>query len=87
MSDLQQRGPITTLPRLASQDGARRDDDIRDLARSIPVSPIIPSLVTEMDQPALVGPVAELVRVQYLDSVVITLGRSGEKDCWRPKDT
>lgn len=36
MSDFQQRGPITILPRLATRDAARREEDILELARSAP---------------------------------------------------
>lgn len=86
MSDFQQRGPITTLPRLASRDDARRDEDLTELARSTPVALIIPCLVTEMDQPALAGMVAELARVPFLDTVVVSLDRSDEEGFRRAKD-
>jgi glucosyl-3-phosphoglycerate synthase len=86
MSDFQQRGPITTLPRLAARDAARREEDLRELAGSTPVALIIPCLVTEMDQPALAGMVAELARVPYLDTVVISLDRSDEEGFRRAKD-
>lgn len=86
MSDFQQRGPITTLPRLSTREAARREEDIREIARSTPVALIIPCLVTEMDQPALAGMVAELARVPYLDTVVVSLDRSDEEGYRRAKD-
>jgi len=86
MTDFQQRGPITTLPRLPTREAARREEDIREIARSTPVALIIPCLVTEMDQPALAGMVAELARVPYLDTVVISLDRSDEEGFRRAKE-
>jgi glucosyl-3-phosphoglycerate synthase len=80
MSDFQQRGPITTLPRLVGADLARREEDINEYARSSPVGLIIPCLATEMAQPALAGIVAELARVPYLDTVVVSLDRADESD-------
>ena len=68
MSDFQQRGPITTLPRLVEQSLTDRELELRGFAGECPVALVIPCLATEMDQPALAGMVAELARVPYLDS-------------------
>jgi glucosyl-3-phosphoglycerate synthase len=78
MSDFQQRGPITTLPRLVWQDLEQREREITGLALHTPVALIIPCLVSEMDQPALAGMVAELAKVPYLDTVVVSLDRADE---------
>jgi glucosyl-3-phosphoglycerate synthase len=86
MSDFQQRGPITTLPRFVTRDLARREDEIARFAQSSPLALVIPCLVSEMDQPALAGMVAELARVPYLDSVVISLDRADENGFQRARD-
>jgi glucosyl-3-phosphoglycerate synthase len=78
MSDFQQRGPITTLPRLVRQELAVREKEITGFAAQTPIALVIPCLVTEMDQPALAGMVAELAKVPYLDSVVISLDAADE---------
>ncbi len=78
MSDFQQRGPITTLPRLVWQDLEQREREITGFALHTPVALIIPCLASEMDQPALAGMVAELARVPYLDSVVVSLDRADD---------
>lgn len=86
MTDFQQRGPITTLPRLTDLDGTRREQELCVLARTCPVALIIPCLVTEMDQPALAGMVAELACVPYLDTVLISLDRADEDGYRRAKE-
>jgi len=86
MSDFQQRGPITTLPRFSTHSLARLEEEIVGFVREAPLALVIPSLATEMDQPALAGIVAELARVPYLDSVVISLDRADESAYRRAKD-
>jgi len=78
VSDFHQRGPITTLPRLAAVDLARRERELTFFARRVPLTLVMPCLVTEMDQPALAGMVRELAQVPYLDTVVISLDRADE---------
>jgi glucosyl-3-phosphoglycerate synthase len=86
MSDFHQRGPITTLPRLGTVDLARREEELVQLASSTPVGLVIPCLVTEMDQSALAGIVAELARVRYLDSVIVSLDRADEEGYRRARE-
>ncbi len=78
MSDFHQRGPITTLPRLVKQDLAAREQELAFFARSVPLTLIVPCLVSELEQPALAGIVDELAHVPYLDTVVIALDRADE---------
>lgn len=78
MTDFQQRGPITTLPRLVRHDLEAREAQIKGFTAQTPVALLIPCLVGEMDQPALAGMVAELAKVPYLDSVVVSLDRADE---------
>jgi glucosyl-3-phosphoglycerate synthase len=86
MSDYQQRGPITTIPRFKGQDEATRDRELLGFSQHAPIALLVPCLVTEMDQPALAGMVAELGQVKYLDTVVISLDRSDEDGFRRAKD-
>jgi glucosyl-3-phosphoglycerate synthase len=86
MTDFQQRGPITTLPRLVRQDLEQRENEITGFAAHTPLTLVIPCLVTEMDQPALAGMVVELAKVPYLDSVVISLDAADEAGYRRALD-
>ena len=78
MSDFHQRGPITTLPRLAAGSLESREKELSFFARRVPLTLVLPCLVGEMDQPALLGMVKELAETPYLDTVVISLDRADE---------
>jgi len=76
MSDFQQRGPITTLPRLACRRSEWMDSALAAAARRRPLALIMPCLISELDQPALAGMVTQLAQVPYLDTVLVSLDRS-----------
>ena len=78
MTDFHQRGPITTLPRLAGPDVERRERELVSLARSRPLILIIPSLITELDEPALARMVQEIRKAPYIDTVVVSLDRADQ---------
>jgi len=78
MSDFHQRGPITTLPRLVASDTQRRERDLVGFTRARPLILIIPSLITELDEPALAGMMPEIRQAPYVDTVVISLDRADE---------
>jgi glucosyl-3-phosphoglycerate synthase len=78
VTDFHQRGPITTLPRLAGPDVERRERELVSLARSRPLILIIPSLITELDEPALAGMVREIRKAPYIDTVVVSLDRADQ---------
>ena len=78
MSDFYQRGPITTLPRLSAAEAERRERELVGFASKRPLILIIPSLITELDEPALEGMVGEICKAPYIDTVVISLDRADE---------
>ena len=78
MSDFHQRGPITTLPRLAAADAEQRERELVGFASKRPLILIIPSLITELDEPALEGMISEICKAPYVDTVVISLDRADE---------
>ena len=83
MSDFHQNGPVTSLPRLVARPLAELEERILALTRRFPVSLVIPMLPDELDRPALAGILDELIKVPYLDSLVISLNRASEEDCVR----
>ncbi len=85
MSDFHQRGPITTLPRFSSARLQSRERELTFFARRVPLTLVIPCLVSEMDQPALAGMVKELAKAPYLDTVVISLDRADESGFQRAR--
>lgn len=78
MADFHQRGPITTLPRLVERDLLRCERELATCARALPLTLVIPSLLSELDQPALAGIVEEISKVPFLDTVVVSLDRADE---------
>lgn len=83
MSDFHQTGLVTALPRLRERPIEDLEAAIRALTPKFPVALVIPMVPSEMDQPALAGILDELCRVDYLDSLVISLNRAGQEDYGR----
>jgi len=86
MTDFHQRGPITTLPRLVGPDVERRERELVGFTRSRPLILIIPSLITELDEPALATMVREIRKAPYIDTVVISLDRADHDGYHRALD-
>jgi glucosyl-3-phosphoglycerate synthase len=80
MSDFHQSGPVTALPRLVSRPIEDIEASIRLLVPRFPVALIVPMLPSEMDRPALSGILAELRRVDYLDTLVVSLNKASADD-------
>ncbi len=83
MSDFYQRGPVTTLTRLVNRDLGEREAELVGYASRTPLTLVIPCLISELDQSALAGMVAELRQVPYLDTVLISLDRADAADYQR----
>ncbi len=80
MSDFHQNGPVTALPRLVDRPLEELEGRLLTLCRRSPVALVIPMLPAEMDRPALRRILDELIRVEYLDSLVVSLNRASEED-------
>jgi len=80
MSDFHQFGPVTALPRLLTRPIEDLEADILALTPKSPVSLVIPMIPAELDRPALAGILAELSKVEYLHSLVISLNRATFRD-------
>jgi glucosyl-3-phosphoglycerate synthase len=76
MSDFFQNGVITTLHRLGSAPPERLAEELLRHSRVNPVSLVIPCLITELERPAITRIVNELAQVEYLDEIVIPIGRA-----------
>ena len=80
MSDFHQSGLVTALPRLRDRPVEELEASIRLLARKLPVALIVPMIPAEMDRPALTRILDELCKVDYLDSLVISLNRADREE-------
>jgi glucosyl-3-phosphoglycerate synthase len=80
MSDFHQFGTVTALPRLVPRTVEDLEGAIRKFTARTPVSLVIPMIPVEMDRPALRRILEELSRVDYLDSIVISLNKARRED-------
>jgi glucosyl-3-phosphoglycerate synthase len=76
MSDFFQNGVITTLHRLGPGDERGLETELRLYTRTNPVTLVIPCLISELERPAIGRIVNELQQVDYLDEIVIPIGRA-----------
>jgi glucosyl-3-phosphoglycerate synthase len=86
MSDFHQWGPVTALPRLRELPVEELESRILALTPKFPVSLVIPMIPDEMDRPALAHILEELCRIDYLDSLVISLNKASAADYARTVD-
>ncbi len=73
-------GPVTALPRLHAIPVERLETRIRELTPKFPVALVIPMVPGEMDRPALATILEELCRVDYLETLVVSLNRASAED-------
>ena len=76
MSDFYQTGCVTTLHRLNPDGLPRLEAELRRYSRVRPIGLVLPALYTEFETPAMRGIVDELARVDYLQHIVVALGRA-----------
>jgi glucosyl-3-phosphoglycerate synthase len=76
MSDFFQNGVITTIHRLGTTPTERLEADLRSHSRSNPVALVIPCLISELERPAIGRIVEQLTRVDYLNEIVVPIGRA-----------
>jgi glucosyl-3-phosphoglycerate synthase len=80
MSDFHQSGLVTALPRLRRRPVEDLEAEIRALTPKLPVALVIPMIPAEMERPALAGILDELCKVDYLDTLVISLNQAERAD-------
>ncbi|HMM34992.1 MAG TPA: glycosyl transferase, partial [Thermoanaerobaculia bacterium] len=78
MSDFAQYGPITTLTGLGNRPLVELEDALVRYTRRNKAALLIPSLVSELERPALLQICDEIAQAPYLDTVLISLDRADE---------
>ena len=79
MSDFFQNGVITTLHRLNRNNRVDLKQEMIEYCRRRPIALVLPALYSELESPALPKIVEALKEVPYLTQVVITMGRTDER--------
>jgi glucosyl-3-phosphoglycerate synthase len=86
MSDFHQSGPVTALPRIIPRSVEEIEACIVPWTDRFPVALAIPMVPGEMDRPALAGIVRELVKVPYLDTLIVSLNHADAADYERAQE-
>ena len=74
MSDFFQNGMIATFHRLGKPDIERLERELERMSRTRGITLILPSLLSELQSPALRGILQELRMVRYIREIVVALG-------------
>ncbi|MFC3095615.1 glycosyl transferase [Alteromonas sediminis] len=78
MADFHQNGLVTTLHNLANRPLEALEAELVQFSEKRPMALILPSLFSELEGPALAKIVDHLVKVPYLNEIVIGLDRANE---------
>src|SRR5674476_281505 len=85
MADFYQDGVLTTLHRLAPDQLGRLEADLSRFVRNRPIGLVLPALYSEFESPSMQRIVAELRQVQYLERIVVAVGRATKEQFERTK--
>jgi len=85
MADFYQTGMVPTLHRLNPNGVERIEAELEHHSSTRPVGLVLPALVSEFDNPAMLRIVAELRKVRYLQRIVLALGRANASQFERVK--
>lgn len=80
MGDFHQHGIITTLHQLGNKPSEQLEADLLEFKKSRPMGIVLPSLYSELQQPALTDIVDELCNVPYLDQIVVGIDRANQQE-------
>ncbi|HQV31969.1 MAG TPA: glycosyl transferase [Calditrichia bacterium] len=76
MADFHQNGFITTLHNLHNRSVEDMERELKKISKSWPMALVLPSLYSELEQPALAYIVEEVAKLDYLEEIIIGLDRA-----------
>jgi len=80
MGDFHQHGIITTLHQLGNKSNEEIETDLLRFKKQRPMGVVLPSLYSELQQPALSNIVDELSKVSYLDQIIVGIDRATKEE-------
>ena len=80
MSDFFQTGCVATLHKLSRDGLARLEAELRRYSKTRPIGLVLPALYSEFETPAMVGIAEELAHIDYVNHIVVALGRASRAD-------
>ncbi|HBH49791.1 MAG TPA: glycosyl transferase [Bacteroidales bacterium] len=85
MGDFYQNGVVTTLHNLRSLPYQELEKRLIRFSKKRPISLILPSLYSELEGPALSNIVDELIKVPYLEEIIIGLDKANKEEFKKAK--
>lgn len=86
MSDFYQTGCVATLHRLQKDGLPRLERELRRFSQTNPIGLVLPALYTEFERPAMKLITRELRGVDYLNEIVVALGRADAEQYERARE-
>jgi glucosyl-3-phosphoglycerate synthase len=83
MADFHQTGVITTFHRFGETDITRMEKELAEFNRHQPIALVLPITPTELSAPAIERILADLRCVEYINEMVITVGRTSDPEDFR----
>ncbi|TET70759.1 MAG: glycosyl transferase [Candidatus Aminicenantes bacterium] len=86
MADFYQTGVIATFHRFGNIDLKRMESELTEFSRHRPIALVLPSTYAEIEAPAIKQIMKEIKEVPYLNEIVVTMGRTNQKQFTRAKE-
>ncbi len=86
MADFYQSGVIATFHRFGNIDLKRMESELIEFSRHRPIALVLPSTYAELEAPAIKQIMKEIKEVPYLNEIVVTMGRTNQKQFTRAKE-
>lgn len=86
MGDFYQNGVVTTLHNLRKRPYADLEIEMIQFSRKRPMSLILPCLYSELSRPALENIIQELIKVPYLEQIIIGLDKATKPEFEHAKE-
>jgi glucosyl-3-phosphoglycerate synthase len=80
MGDFHQTETISTLHRLKKDNVEQLEEQLKEFSETRPIALVLPCLYSELQRVALKNIVEQLKEVQYLNEIVITIGRASAEE-------
>jgi glucosyl-3-phosphoglycerate synthase len=80
MADFHQSGVVSTFHRLGATNLERMETELTEFNRHRPIALVLPITPAELAAPAIQGIMKNLKEIRYLNEIVITLGRTAERE-------
>jgi glucosyl-3-phosphoglycerate synthase len=86
MADFYQTGVIATFHRFGNIDLKRMESELTEFSRHRPIALVLPSTYAELEASPIKQIMKEIKEVPYLNEIVVTMGRTNQKQFTRAKE-